>query len=153
MGAGGGVAGHLTRPAPPLFAVADGMGGAQAGEVASRLAAAAFVVMMLLLFLAIAAAVFVLLLIVYFGFVQGLFGVPDEDGLPIRVAMIVSAARFGPLITTTRSTGTPAASTMTSLMRLVVPSSIPFIRLTTVAAATKIDQPLLKKSLTTPSDR
>ena len=27
--------------APPLFAVADGMGGAQAGEVASRLAAAA----------------------------------------------------------------------------------------------------------------
>ena len=25
---------------PPLFAVADGMGGAQAGEVASRLAAA-----------------------------------------------------------------------------------------------------------------
>ena len=27
---------------PPLFAVADGMGGAQAGEVASRLAAAAF---------------------------------------------------------------------------------------------------------------
>jgi serine/threonine protein phosphatase PrpC len=28
--------------APPLFAVADGMGGAQAGEVASKLAAAAF---------------------------------------------------------------------------------------------------------------
>ena len=27
---------------PPLFAVADGMGGAQAGEVASRIAAAAF---------------------------------------------------------------------------------------------------------------
>jgi len=26
---------------PPLFAVADGMGGAQAGEIASRLAAAA----------------------------------------------------------------------------------------------------------------
>jgi len=26
---------------PPLFAIADGMGGAQAGEVASRLAAAA----------------------------------------------------------------------------------------------------------------
>ena len=37
----------------------------------------------------------VLLLIVYFGFVQGLFGVPDEDGLPIRVAMIVSAVWFG----------------------------------------------------------
>jgi serine/threonine protein phosphatase PrpC len=30
---------HVVRP--PLFAVADGMGGAQAGEVASRLAAAA----------------------------------------------------------------------------------------------------------------
>jgi serine/threonine protein phosphatase PrpC len=28
--------------APPLFAVADGMGGAQAGEVAARLATAAF---------------------------------------------------------------------------------------------------------------
>jgi protein phosphatase len=27
---------------PPLFAVADGMGGAQAGEVASRIAAGAF---------------------------------------------------------------------------------------------------------------
>ena len=27
--------------APPIFAVADGMGGAQAGEVASKLAAAA----------------------------------------------------------------------------------------------------------------
>jgi serine/threonine protein phosphatase PrpC len=27
--------------APPLFAVADGVGGAQAGEIASRLAAAA----------------------------------------------------------------------------------------------------------------
>ena len=27
--------------APPLFAIADGMGGAQAGEIASRLAAAA----------------------------------------------------------------------------------------------------------------
>ncbi|MGZ0712354.1 MFS transporter (plasmid) [Coraliomargarita sp. W4R53] len=37
----------------------------------------------------------VLLLIVYFGFVQGLFGVPDEDGLPIRVAMLVSAIWFG----------------------------------------------------------
>ena len=37
----------------------------------------------------------VLLLIVYFGFVQGLFGVPEEEGLPIRVAMIVSAIWFG----------------------------------------------------------
>ncbi len=37
----------------------------------------------------------VLLLIVYFGFIQGLFGVPEEDGLPIRVAMIVSAIWFG----------------------------------------------------------
>ena len=37
----------------------------------------------------------VLLLIVYFGFIQGLFGVPEEDGLPIRVAMLVSAIWFG----------------------------------------------------------
>src|SRR3546814_3959112 len=37
----------------------------------------------------------VLLLIVYFGFIQGLFGVPDEDGWPVRIAMLVSAAWFG----------------------------------------------------------
>ncbi|MET0780992.1 MAG: MFS transporter [Microbacterium sp.] len=37
----------------------------------------------------------VLLLIVYFGFIEGLFGVPEEDGLPIRVAMVVSAIWFG----------------------------------------------------------
>lgn len=37
----------------------------------------------------------VLLLIVYFGFIQGLFGVPDADGWPVRIAMLVSAAWFG----------------------------------------------------------
>lgn len=37
----------------------------------------------------------VLLLIVYFGFIQGLFGVPDEDGWPVRLAMVVSALWFG----------------------------------------------------------
>jgi UMF1 family MFS transporter len=37
----------------------------------------------------------VLLLIVYFGFIQGLFGVPDEDGWPVRLAMLVAAAWFG----------------------------------------------------------
>ncbi|MGP3533703.1 MFS transporter [Microbacterium sp. RD1] len=37
----------------------------------------------------------VLLLIVYFGFIQGLFGVPEEDGWPVRIAMLVSAAWFG----------------------------------------------------------
>jgi UMF1 family MFS transporter len=37
----------------------------------------------------------VLLLVVYFGFIQGLFGVPDEDGWPVRLAMLVSAAWFG----------------------------------------------------------
>ncbi len=37
----------------------------------------------------------VLLLIVYFGFIQGLFGIPDEDGWPVRLAMLVSAAWFG----------------------------------------------------------
>lgn len=37
----------------------------------------------------------VLLLIVYFGFIQGLFGVPDEDGWPVRLAMVVSAVWFG----------------------------------------------------------
>ncbi len=37
----------------------------------------------------------VLLLIVYFGFIQGLFGVPDEDGWPVRLAMLVSALWFG----------------------------------------------------------
>ncbi len=31
----------------------------------------------------------VLLLIVYFGFIQGLFGVPEEDGWPVRLAMLV----------------------------------------------------------------
>lgn len=37
----------------------------------------------------------VLLLIVYFGFIQGLFGIPDENGWPVRLAMLVSAAWFG----------------------------------------------------------
>ncbi|WP_461472288.1 MFS transporter [Microbacterium sp. HJ5] len=37
----------------------------------------------------------VLLLIVYFGFIQGLFGVPQGDGWPVRIAMVVSALWFG----------------------------------------------------------
>ncbi|WP_374113561.1 MFS transporter [Microbacterium sp. zg.B48] len=37
----------------------------------------------------------VLLLIVYFGFIEGLFGVPEGDGLPVRAAVLVSAAWFG----------------------------------------------------------
>ncbi len=37
----------------------------------------------------------VLLLIVYFGLIQGLFGVPTEDGWPVRIAMLVSAVWFG----------------------------------------------------------
>lgn len=36
-----------------------------------------------------------LLLIVYFGFIQGFFGLPSEDGLSVRLAMIVSAVWFG----------------------------------------------------------
>ncbi|KAA9144559.1 MFS transporter, partial [Microbacterium lushaniae] len=37
----------------------------------------------------------VLLLIVYFGFIRGLFGIPDVDGWPVRLAMLASAAWFG----------------------------------------------------------
>jgi len=37
----------------------------------------------------------VLLLIVYFGFIQGLFGVPDVDGWPVRISMLVAALWFG----------------------------------------------------------
>ncbi|QEW04626.1 MFS transporter [Microbacterium lushaniae] len=37
----------------------------------------------------------VLLLIVYLGFIQGLFGIPDVDGWPVRLAMLASAAWFG----------------------------------------------------------
>lgn len=37
----------------------------------------------------------VLLLIVYFGFIQGLFGVPEEDGWPVRLTVLVSAVWFG----------------------------------------------------------
>ena len=44
-------------------------------------------------------------------------------------------ARLGPVTTATRSGATPATSLMTSLIRLVVPSSMPFIRLTRMASA------------------
>jgi UMF1 family MFS transporter len=37
----------------------------------------------------------VLLLIVYFGFIQGLFGLPSENGLDVRLSMIVGAVWFG----------------------------------------------------------
>ncbi len=44
----------------------------------------------------------------------------------------ISRARFGPETTATWSAGTPATSTTTSLIRLSVPSSTPFARLTSV---------------------
>jgi hypothetical protein len=47
----------------------------------------------------------------------------------------ISPARLGPDTTATRSALTPATSTMTSLIRLAVPSSIPFIRLTNTVPA------------------
>lgn len=37
----------------------------------------------------------VLLLIVYFGFIQGFFGLPSENGLDVRLSMIVAALWFG----------------------------------------------------------
>ena len=46
----------------------------------------------------------------------------------------ISPARFGPVTTTTRLGSTPATSAITSLIRLPVPSSMPFIRLTRVAS-------------------
>ena len=45
----------------------------------------------------------------------------------------ISLARFGPLTTATWAAGTSATSAMTSLIRLSVPSSTPFIRLTSTA--------------------
>ncbi len=44
--------------------------------------------------------------------------------------LAISPARLGPLTTATRSGPTPATSWITSLIRLAVPSSMPFIRLT-----------------------
>ena len=45
----------------------------------------------------------------------------------------ISPARFGPATTATRAAGAPVTSAMTSLIRLLVPSSIPFMRLTSSA--------------------
>lgn len=48
----------------------------------------------------------------------------------------ISAARLGPVTTAMRSAGTLATSSMTSLIRLAVPSSMPFMRETrTVSGA------------------
>ena len=46
----------------------------------------------------------------------------------------ISPARLGPVTTATRAGSTSATSTITSLIRLPVPSSMPFIRLTSVAS-------------------
>ena len=50
----------------------------------------------------------------------------DAAGCPLAISL----ARLGPLTTATQELSTPATSVMTSLMRLVVPSSTPFIKLT-----------------------
>ena len=61
----------------------------------------------------------------------------------IRVAAgwrwAISRARFGPDTTTIRSRETPATSSMTSLIRLVVPSSMPFISETSSACGSIIE--------------
>ena len=49
--------------------------------------------------------------------------------------LAISLARFGPDTTATRSKGTSATSATTWLIRSVVPSSTPFIRLTRIASA------------------
>ncbi len=47
---------------------------------------------------------------------------------------MISRARFGPDTTATRLSGTRATSATTSLMRRMVPSSMPFMRLTSTAS-------------------
>ena len=54
----------------------------------------------------------------------------------------ISGARLGPETTTTRSGSTRAVSTITSLIRLVVPSSMPFISETSVASGSNVAGPL-----------
>ena len=56
-----------------------------------------------------------------------LVGAGDDAWRPAAAAAI-SRARLGPETTAIRSGSTPATSAMTSLIRLVVPSSTPFIR-------------------------
>jgi hypothetical protein len=51
----------------------------------------------------------------------------------------ISAARLGPETTTTRSGATCAVSTTTSLIRRVVPSSMPFMSDTRVASGARYD--------------
>jgi hypothetical protein len=46
----------------------------------------------------------------------------------------ISPARLGPVSTAMRSAGAPVTSAITSLIRLALPSSTPFIRLTRVAS-------------------
>lgn len=47
----------------------------------------------------------------------------------------ISRARLGPVTTATRPAGTLATSSMTSLIRLALPSSMPFIRETSTVSA------------------
>ena len=47
---------------------------------------------------------------------------------------MISRARFGPETTEMRSGSAPVVSTITSLMRINVPSSMPFMRLTNNAS-------------------
>lgn len=60
-----------------------------------------------------------------------------ESGQAITVAAgcssAISLARFGPEITATCDESTPVAATITWLIRISVPSSMPFAALTSVA--------------------
>ena len=56
----------------------------------------------------------------------------------------ISLARFGPETTATRSGPAPVTSAMTSLIRLVVPSSMPFIRLTSTVSGAQQRRPLVE---------
>ena len=63
-----------------------------------------------------------------------LVGAGDDARRPAR-ASAISLARLGPLTTAIRSGAAPVTSAITSLIRLSVPSSTPFIRETSTASA------------------